>query len=178
MSHESAVLCVRCFERGNHQGHRFVKIESGGGNCDCGNPDAVLESGFCADHLGKADEMVIDEVEEASFKSIVTQVFIWVLKLQQLKMRKEAEALLTHLLDVLDRLNNESLYYNTLTNKLLFQWENPMIDHIFIMGSALDNNGWVARKATELFLKMFSLEVFKENIATAYLRAYNRLPKL
>lgn len=78
---------------------------------------------------------------------------------------------------MLDKLNNESLYYNTLTNKLLFNWENPMIDHIFIIGSATDNNGWVARKGTELFLKMFSLDVFKENIAVAYLQAYNRLSK-
>jgi hypothetical protein len=54
-NHEAAVLCIRCFERGNHQGHRFNKIDSGGGNCDCGNPDAILECGFCVDHKGKAD---------------------------------------------------------------------------------------------------------------------------
>ena len=46
--------------------------------------------------------------------------------------------------------------YNTLTNKVLFNWENPMIDHILIMGSANGGN-MLAKKATELFLKMFSL---------------------
>jgi hypothetical protein len=84
--------------------------------------------------------------------------------------------LLSHLIDALDWLNNESLYYNTLTNKLLFTGENQMIDHILILGSEGKDNP-IAKKATELFLKMFSLEVFKENLAIAYLRAYNRLKK-
>jgi hypothetical protein len=53
-----------------------------------------------------------------------------------------------------------------------------MIDHIFIIGSATESNQWVAKKGTELFLKMFSLDVFKENISIAYLQAYNRLSRL
>lgn len=41
MTHEASVLCKQCFEKGNHKGHRYNQITSGGGNCDCGNPDAV-----------------------------------------------------------------------------------------------------------------------------------------
>jgi hypothetical protein len=82
------VLCIWCFERGNHQGHRFNKIDSGGGNCDCGNPDAILECGFCVDHKGKAEEMVIDEDEENYFRKYVVQIFIWALKLHQGNLKK------------------------------------------------------------------------------------------
>jgi hypothetical protein len=57
---------------------------------------------------------------------------------------------------LLDWLNNESLYYNTLTNKLLFNWDHQMIDHILILGAATGAE-MLAKKATELFLKMFSL---------------------
>ena len=47
------MFCIACFEAGNHDGHRFKKINAGGGNCDCGNPEAVKESSFCKDHSGK-----------------------------------------------------------------------------------------------------------------------------
>ena len=52
--HEAAVLCIACFEAGNHTGHRFKKISSGGGNCDCGNPLAIKKTGFCRNHSGEA----------------------------------------------------------------------------------------------------------------------------
>lgn len=35
----------------------------------------------------------------------------------------------------------------------------------------------VAKTGTELFLKMFSLNKFKFNLATSFLKAYNHLPK-
>ncbi len=82
------MLCTRCFERGNHQGHRFVKVESGGGNCDCGNPDAIAQQGFCTDHRGKADETLIAEAEEEHFRKYVVPVFVWTLKLHQAGLKK------------------------------------------------------------------------------------------
>jgi len=61
MSHEAAVLCINCFENGDHKGHRYVKMNSGGGNCDCGNPDATLPQGFCVNHKGKPENIMVDE---------------------------------------------------------------------------------------------------------------------
>jgi hypothetical protein len=54
MTHEASVLCKKCFENANHKGHRYSQIVSGGGNCDCGNPDAIKPVGFCVHHPGKA----------------------------------------------------------------------------------------------------------------------------
>lgn len=59
--HEAAVLCVQCFEKGHHAGHRFKKFQSGGGNCDCGNPLAMKKHGFCVDHSGEVEIPVINE---------------------------------------------------------------------------------------------------------------------
>jgi hypothetical protein len=60
MTHEAAVVCGACFENGNHKGHRYTKINSMGGNCDCGNPDAISPQGFCINHKGVADEIMVD----------------------------------------------------------------------------------------------------------------------
>lgn len=57
--HEASVFCVACFEKGNHEGHRFSKMQSGGGNCDCGNKSAIKPSGFCSDHCGEVEKMDI-----------------------------------------------------------------------------------------------------------------------
>jgi hypothetical protein len=43
---------------------------------------------------------------------------------------------------------------------MLFKGENQIIDHILIIG-AMSRDSPLAKKATELFLKMFSLEEFK-----------------
>lgn len=51
------------------------------------------------------------------------------------------------LLDTLDWLNHHSLYYNTLTNRLLFDGENSIIDHILIIGTE-SKSMEVAGKAT------------------------------
>jgi hypothetical protein len=59
MTHESAVLCKACFQDANHKGHRYIQITSGGGNCDCGNPDAINSVGFCTHHPGKAEPVEI-----------------------------------------------------------------------------------------------------------------------
>ena len=105
------------------------------------------------------------------------QLFIWILKLYtNHETTPQAEQLMIHLIIVLDWLNTESLYYNTLTNKLLFNGKNQMIDHILVMGTKNMMNE-MAKKGTELFLKMFSLDVFKENLAHSYLMAYNTLEK-
>ena len=97
-NHEAAVLCITCFERGSHHGHRFSKMESGGGNCDCGNPDAILPQGFCMDHKGTADVVNIEPKVNEAFDHHFKQIFIWILQLFKLELKTESENLLIHLL--------------------------------------------------------------------------------
>lgn len=80
--------------------------------------------------------------------------------------------LLLHLIARLSQLNDQSLYYNQLTNSLLFSDYHKLIKHLFYIGV---QHGLIAKKATELFLKMFSLQEFKENLASAYLVGFNNI---
>lgn len=52
---EYCSICAECFRNGNHEGHswRAVKITSQEGCCDCGNPDAWAEKGYCKNHKGE-----------------------------------------------------------------------------------------------------------------------------
>ena len=48
-----SILCPTCFNAGNHESHRFEKINCNGGNCDCGNKTAFKSEGFCKEHTGE-----------------------------------------------------------------------------------------------------------------------------
>ncbi len=50
----TCVICKECYEKGNHKGHRVVMNKYVSGCCDCGDPDAWNEAGFCSDHPGYA----------------------------------------------------------------------------------------------------------------------------
>ncbi len=48
---ETCVLCNTCFIGSNHKGHEVFFYHSlSGGCCDCGDPEAWDENGFCKDH--------------------------------------------------------------------------------------------------------------------------------
>ncbi len=48
---ETCVLCNPCFIGSNHSGHEVFFYHSlSGGCCDCGDPEAWDENGFCKDH--------------------------------------------------------------------------------------------------------------------------------
>lgn len=44
------IFCHKCFENGNHEGHRATLTKEASGSCDCGVTNAFRESGFCSDH--------------------------------------------------------------------------------------------------------------------------------
>ncbi|KAG2783480.1 hypothetical protein PC129_g8926 [Phytophthora cactorum] len=50
-SDETCVLCLKCFQNGNHEGHDvFFHRTSPGGVCDCGDSEAWAPEGFCVYH--------------------------------------------------------------------------------------------------------------------------------
>ncbi|KAG7380166.1 E3 ubiquitin-protein ligase ubr2 [Phytophthora pseudosyringae] len=50
-SDETCVLCLKCFQNGNHEGHDvFFHRTSPGGVCDCGDSEAWAPEGFCVHH--------------------------------------------------------------------------------------------------------------------------------
>ncbi|KAJ7961419.1 E3 ubiquitin-protein ligase PRT6 [Quillaja saponaria] len=48
----TCAICVPCFENGNHKGHDYFVIYTGGGCCDCGDVTAWKHEGFCSKHKG------------------------------------------------------------------------------------------------------------------------------
>lgn len=52
----TCAICIDCFRKGDHKGHDFAIIRTGGGCCDCGDGQAWLPSGFCSDHQGAESE--------------------------------------------------------------------------------------------------------------------------
>lgn len=46
----TCAICATCFENGDHEGHDYFMIYTGGGCCDCGDPEAWKEEGFCKHH--------------------------------------------------------------------------------------------------------------------------------
>ncbi|KAJ3693678.1 hypothetical protein LUZ60_009158 [Juncus effusus] len=51
-SDPTCAICVPCFQNGNHQGHDYSIMYTGGGCCDCGDITAWKKEGFCKRHKG------------------------------------------------------------------------------------------------------------------------------
>lgn len=54
----TCVLCADCFEHSAHRTHRYVMSSSGGGVCDCGDPE-VQGSVLLCDHLCKICRRIV-----------------------------------------------------------------------------------------------------------------------
>lgn len=52
----TCAICVPCFRHGDHKGHDYAMIRTGGGCCDCGDVQAWKSSGFCSRHNGASSE--------------------------------------------------------------------------------------------------------------------------
>ncbi|DBA01977.1 TPA: hypothetical protein N0F65_006710 [Lagenidium giganteum] len=72
---ETCVLCLKCYQNGNHEGHdiTFHRTQPGG-MCDCGDPEAWAPEGFCVNHGGSADTAGPDESELSLLPEHVTRV--------------------------------------------------------------------------------------------------------
>eukprot|EP01125_Pyxidicula_operculata_P007468 TRINITY_DN2540_c0_g1_i3.p1 TRINITY_DN2540_c0_g1~~TRINITY_DN2540_c0_g1_i3.p1 ORF type:complete len:1644 (+),score=354.57 TRINITY_DN2540_c0_g1_i3:84-5015(+) len=58
---DSCLVCKKCFDNSDHaklKGHKpsIIRISSGGGCCDCGDPEAWSPEGFCKTHRGYSED--------------------------------------------------------------------------------------------------------------------------
>lgn len=68
---ETCVLCLKCFQNGNHEGHDvFFHRTSPGGVCDCGDSEAWAPEGFCIYHGRRHNDAESDAGGEASENAI------------------------------------------------------------------------------------------------------------
>eukprot|EP00741_Cyanophora_paradoxa_P007338 tig00001107_g7098.t1 len=52
----TCAICVDCFDPAMHAGHDYSIIRTGGGCCDCGDPQAWKQEGFCRQHRGASED--------------------------------------------------------------------------------------------------------------------------
>ena len=73
-------MCFNCFINGDHRGHKFSIRESGGGVCDCGDPDGLKPSGYCKDHHGHSQlDESISSKDIQFFKERIMKLWIPIL---------------------------------------------------------------------------------------------------
>lgn len=46
----NCLICMWCFEKGDHKGHRFFIKQKVSGMCDCGDPESWRKEGNCENH--------------------------------------------------------------------------------------------------------------------------------
>ncbi|KAK9126954.1 hypothetical protein Scep_015800 [Stephania cephalantha] len=57
----TCAICVPCFQNGNHEGHDYALMYTGGGCCDCGDATAWKREGFCSKHKGAEQILPLPE---------------------------------------------------------------------------------------------------------------------
>ena len=86
----TCIICQECFEKGNHKGHKVWLKRNVSGCCDCGDPDAWREEGFCSDHKGYAasSEVLLEQLPNfiKSSAAIVFRVICQQIKQQCLNL--------------------------------------------------------------------------------------------
>ncbi|KAG0562955.1 hypothetical protein KC19_9G186000 [Ceratodon purpureus] len=76
---DSSAICVGCFLKGEHRQHDYVMYHSeSGGCCDCGDPEAWQENGFCSAHrsVDRQEPCVPLELERPTRESVSNVLYM------------------------------------------------------------------------------------------------------
>lgn len=68
----NSCICVDCFLKGNHKGHRFKIVHSLCGCCDCGDLISWKKSGFCCDHPGPESNPELTQLDKTMRIKIIS----------------------------------------------------------------------------------------------------------
>jgi len=75
----NSCICVDCFMKGNHNGHKIKYKYSYNGSCDCGDPLNWKPEGNCSDHPGPSKNPDLEDISSelrtrliTSFKAILS----------------------------------------------------------------------------------------------------------
>ncbi|KAL2641840.1 hypothetical protein R1flu_009427 [Riccia fluitans] len=80
---DSSAICVSCFQAGDHRHHDYVMYNSdSGGCCDCGDPAAWKEEGFCSAHRRRLrEESTVPahrhEISRMGVEVVLKELCIW-----------------------------------------------------------------------------------------------------
>jgi hypothetical protein len=68
---ESCAICEECFKNSDHTGHDWYANKTGGGCCDCGDPEAWRPQGNCKYHQGVSEDDDPTEFIAENVKQVV-----------------------------------------------------------------------------------------------------------
>ncbi|OIW07475.1 hypothetical protein TanjilG_14421 [Lupinus angustifolius] len=71
----TCAICAPCFENGDHKGHDYCVIYTGGGCCDCGDVTAWKREGFCSKHKGAEQVQPLPEDLSNSVAPVLGSLF-------------------------------------------------------------------------------------------------------
>ncbi|KAG5009802.1 E3 ubiquitin-protein ligase PRT6 [Glycine soja] len=171
----TCAICVPCFENGNHKGHDYFVIYTGGGCCDCGDVTAWKREGFCSMHKGAEQMQPLPEEFANSVAPVLGSLFnSWKVKLtlasESVNEKNHAANELTYaVVDMLLEFCKHSESLLSFVARLLFS-SNGLINMLVRAERFLTEV--VVKKLHELLLKLLGEPNFKYNFAKDFLTYY------
>ncbi|XP_061343240.1 E3 ubiquitin-protein ligase PRT6 [Gastrolobium bilobum] len=171
----TCAICVPCFENGDHKGHDYFVIYTGGGCCDCGDVTAWKREGFCLKHKGAEQIQPLPEEFANSIAPVLGSLFTcWKHKLvsasDSITERKKAANELTF--SVVDML----LEFCKHSESLLSFIAKSLFSSTGLLGILVRSERFltdvVVKKLHELLLKLLGEPIFKYEFAKVFLTYY------
>ncbi|KAK7293058.1 hypothetical protein RJT34_15919 [Clitoria ternatea] len=170
----TCAICVPCFENGDHKGHDYFVIYTGGGCCDCGDVTAWKPEGFCSMHKGAEQIQPLPEEFANSVSPVLGSLFnCWKEKLTMVRdsgteRKKAANELTFAVVDMLLEFCNRSESLLSFVAKLLFSTAGLL--NILVRAERFLTD--VVKKLHELLLKLLGEPSFKYEFAKVFLTYY------
>ncbi|KAL2336616.1 hypothetical protein Fmac_011062 [Flemingia macrophylla] len=171
----TCAICVPCFENGDHKGHDYFVIYTGGGCCDCGDVTAWKREGFCKMHKGSEQIQPLPEEFASSVDPVLRSLFeIWKVKLKyasdSVSERKHAANELSYaVVDMLLEFCKHSESLLSFVARSLFASDGLVNILVRAERFLIDV---VVKKLHELLLKLLGEPNFKYGFAKVFLTYY------
>ncbi|CAJ1799097.1 unnamed protein product [Sphenostylis stenocarpa] len=171
----TCAICVPCFEKGDHKGHDYCVIYTGGGCCDCGDVTAWKREGFCSMHKGAEQIQPLPKEFANSVEPVLASLFnCWRVKLtlaseSVTERRQPANELTYAVVDMLLEFCKHSESLLSFCARLSFS-SDGLINMLVRAERFLTEV--VVKKLHELLLKLLGEQSFKYDFAKVFLTYY------
>ncbi|KAJ4789311.1 E3 ubiquitin-protein ligase PRT6 [Rhynchospora pubera] len=168
----TCAICVPCFQNGDHTGHDYSIMYTGGGCCDCGDVTAWKREGFCKKHQGAEKiEPLPDELAQSVGPVLDAVLIYWKDKVASAEPSGfySPNTITTAMLEMLLQFcsSSESLLSFVATH---IYAQPDLLDLLLRCEKLLDKP--VLKKLHELLLKLIADPNFKFQFALSFVRYY------
>ncbi|KAM3197608.1 hypothetical protein ACQJBY_072965 [Aegilops geniculata] len=176
-SDPTCVICVPCFQNGNHKDHDYSILETGGGCCDCGDATAWKPEGFCSRHKGVEQIKPLAEELASSVGPVLDELLLfWKERICVPRAKADnckkrvAKELTIAIADMLLRFCACSDDLLSFVSQRIH--ESPgLLDALMRAERLLEKN--VVEKLHELLLKLIAEPAFKYEFAKVFIQYYS-----